>query len=189
MRNYWKSLNLPYRIGLVGAVLLTAPISIPLIIYNTIRRKRQPRPTSAVVTDLRAKLWHGFGETTATAIIEHLAQQRYSRHDRAQLAAELARWLATSDTTKNGARRNDLKVIDKLGGAGSKAKHNTAPIKKFDVVLISDFGLLGGTRRCNEGYILAATRAGLRVGLFPYPKWDLPYRSISQTYFEWCRKK
>ena len=43
----------------------------------------------------------------------------------------------------------------------------------YDVVLISDLTLLGGTRRCNEGYITAAAAAGMRVALFHWPRYDL----------------
>lgn len=43
----------------------------------------------------------------------------------------------------------------------------------YDVVLISDLTLLGGTRRCNEGYISAAAAAGMRVALFHWPRYDL----------------
>lgn len=44
---------------------------------------------------------------------------------------------------------------------------------KYDVIIISDLTLLGGTRRCNEGYIAAALDLGLRVGLFHWPRYDL----------------
>lgn len=44
---------------------------------------------------------------------------------------------------------------------------------KYDVVIISDLTLLGGTRRCNEGYIAAALKQGLRVALFHWPRYDL----------------
>lgn len=43
----------------------------------------------------------------------------------------------------------------------------------YDVVIISDLSLLGGTRRCNEGYIAAARNLGMRVGLFHWPRYDL----------------
>lgn len=43
----------------------------------------------------------------------------------------------------------------------------------YDIVIISDLSLLGGTRRCNEGYVAAALNMGLRVGLFHWPRYDL----------------
>ncbi len=43
----------------------------------------------------------------------------------------------------------------------------------YDLVIVSDLTLLGGTRRCNEGYITAATALGYRVGLFHWPRYDL----------------
>lgn len=58
--------------------------------------------------------------------------------------------------------------------------------KAYDLILISDFGLPGGTRRCNEAYIAAATKDGLRVGLYNYPRWDLPTRDVSTTYLNLC---
>lgn len=44
---------------------------------------------------------------------------------------------------------------------------------KYDIIIISDLTLLGGTRRCNEGYIAAALDLGLRVALFHWPRYDL----------------
>ena len=60
----------------------------------------------------------------------------------------------------------------------------------YDLILISDLTLLGGTRRCNEGYINAARKLNLRVGLFHWPRYDLrlqddiaaAYRALS--YYE-----
>ena len=46
----------------------------------------------------------------------------------------------------------------------------------YDLILVSDLSLLGGTRRCNEGYIAAATALGYRVGLFHWPRYDLTLR-------------
>ncbi|MEL6363082.1 MAG: glycosyltransferase [Pseudomonadota bacterium] len=54
----------------------------------------------------------------------------------------------------------------------------------YDIVLISDLSLLGGTRRCNEGYIDAATAQGLRVGLFHWPRFDLKLADVAPEYVE-----
>lgn len=43
----------------------------------------------------------------------------------------------------------------------------------YDLVLISDLALLGGTRRCNEGYIAAAMNLGMKIGLWHWPRFDL----------------
>lgn len=62
---------------------------------------------------------------------------------------------------------------------------NNWPInRKYDLVIISDLSLLGGTRRCNEGYINAAIDAGLRVGLFHWPRYDLKLAEIAKEYTE-----
>lgn len=53
---------------------------------------------------------------------------------------------------------------------------------RYDLVIVSDLGLLGGTRRCNEGYIAAATALGLRVGLFHWPRYDLALTAIDDEY-------
>lgn len=55
---------------------------------------------------------------------------------------------------------------------------------RYDIVLVSDLSLLGGTRRCNEGYIRAATALGLRVGLFHWPRFDLRPMDIASEYME-----
>jgi glycosyltransferase involved in cell wall biosynthesis len=52
----------------------------------------------------------------------------------------------------------------------------------YDLVIISDLGLQGGTRRCNEGYIEAATALGMRVGLFHWPRYDLKLSEIAGDY-------
>ena len=52
----------------------------------------------------------------------------------------------------------------------------------YDLVLISDLGLQGGTRRCNEGYIEAATALGMRVGMFHWPRYDLKLSDIANDY-------
>ncbi len=53
---------------------------------------------------------------------------------------------------------------------------------RYDLVIVSDLGLLGGTRRCNEGYIAAASALGMRVGLFHWPRYDLALTSIADDY-------
>lgn len=58
--------------------------------------------------------------------------------------------------------------------------------EEYDLVLVSDFGLLGGTRRCNEGYISGATAEGLRVGLFHYPRGNVRLSAVSEMYHELC---
>ena len=62
---------------------------------------------------------------------------------------------------------------------------NNWPINThYDLIIISDLSLLGGTRRCNEGYINAALNAGLRVGLFHWPRYDLKITEIAKEYTE-----
>jgi glycosyltransferase involved in cell wall biosynthesis len=59
----------------------------------------------------------------------------------------------------------------------------------YDIVIISDLSLLGGTRRCNEGYIEAATQLGLRVGLFHWPRFDLKIVDIDEEYLKLSYQK
>lgn len=54
----------------------------------------------------------------------------------------------------------------------------------YDLVIISDLSLLGGTRRCNEGYIEAASSMGWRVGIFHWPRYDLKVADIANEYME-----
>lgn len=59
----------------------------------------------------------------------------------------------------------------------------------YDLVLVSDLGLLGGTRRCNEGYIEAASAMGWRIGIFHWPRYDLKTVEIADEYMEMsCRE-
>jgi glycosyltransferase involved in cell wall biosynthesis len=53
----------------------------------------------------------------------------------------------------------------------------------YDLVIISDLALLGGTRRCNEGYISAATSLGMKVGLLHWARYDLKLKDdIAKEY-------
>ena len=45
-------------------------------------------------------------------------------------------------------------------------------ITEYDVVLVSDLSLTGGTRRCNLAYISACRKMGLRVGIANYPRFE-----------------
>lgn len=54
----------------------------------------------------------------------------------------------------------------------------------YDLIFISDLSLLGGTRRCNEGYIAAASEMGWRVGLFHWPRYDLKSIDIAKEYLD-----
>src|SRR5690606_31437766 len=64
------------------------------------------------------------------------------------------------------------------------AQRNCAWNPVYDLVIVSDLSLLGGTRRCNEGYVAAATALGLRVGLFHWPRHDLKLKEIAATYWQ-----
>ncbi len=54
----------------------------------------------------------------------------------------------------------------------------------YDILLITDMSLLGGTRRCNEGYIEAAADMGLRIGLFHWPRYDMRLTEVADEYLE-----
>ena len=51
--------------------------------------------------------------------------------------------------------------------------YHMRPEPKYDMILVSDLSLLGGTRGCNLGYIDAAVASGRRVALFHWPRGDL----------------
>lgn len=50
---------------------------------------------------------------------------------------------------------------------------NLRTSNQYDLVLVSDLSLLGGTRSCNVSYIRLALERGLRIGLFHWPRGDL----------------
>ncbi|MGH8165930.1 MAG: hypothetical protein ACREQ1_01755, partial [Woeseiaceae bacterium] len=56
---------------------------------------------------------------------------------------------------------------------GSLAPKHWKRDQHYNLIIISDLTLLGGTRRCNEGYIAAATRLGMKVGLLHWARYDL----------------
>ncbi|WP_110691999.1 glycosyltransferase [Salinicola halophyticus] len=54
---------------------------------------------------------------------------------------------------------------------------------RYDIILISDLSLLGGTRRCNEAYIESAVDLGLKIGMFHWPRFDLRFaKDIAAEY-------
>ncbi|MEO1199961.1 MAG: glycosyltransferase [Pseudomonadota bacterium] len=76
--------------------------------------------------------------------------------------------------------RRDLKTPFPI--PSGLAPRNWARDPVYDLVIISDLSLLGGTRRCNEGYVAAATELGLRVGLFHWPRYDLVLSPVADEY-------
>ena len=64
------------------------------------------------------------------------------------------------------------------------APNNWDRSSHYDLVIVSDLSLLGGTRRCNEGYITAALASDLKVGLFHWPRYDLKTAEIADEYME-----
>ena len=56
---------------------------------------------------------------------------------------------------------------------GSLAPKHWKRDEHYNLIVISDLTLLGGTRRCNEGYVAAATSLGMRVGLLHWARYDL----------------
>lgn len=103
---------------------------------------------------------------------------------RKEYARQAAYWREKNNTEGSDLRlsRTSLKSPFPIpqGLAPKHWKKNTA----YDLVLISDLGLLGGTRRCNEGYIEAACQLGLRVGIFHWPRYDLKPVEIADEYLE-----
>lgn len=51
--------------------------------------------------------------------------------------------------------------------------YHMRPAPVYDLAIVSDLSLLGGTRGCNLGYIDAAVAEGKRVALFHWPRGDL----------------
>lgn len=68
----------------------------------------------------------------------------------------------------------ELLLPQKLRGSG-----------KYDIILISDLSLRGGTRSCNLGYVDTALAMGLKVGMFHWPRGDLKLlRDVAPEYRE-----
>lgn len=56
---------------------------------------------------------------------------------------------------------------------GTLAPRGWPKHRHYNFVIITDLTLLGGTRRCNEGYIAAALNIGMNVGLLHWARYDL----------------
>lgn len=111
-------------------------------------------PPDPLVADLARKLRAGFSRH-ACRDLEDIVRREGPDGTRATLAArELEKFRAEGEP------------VTAASASHRKREH-------YDVLIISDLTLLGGTRRCNEGYIAAAGRLGMRTGLFHWPRYDL----------------
>lgn len=101
---------------------------------------------------------------------------------RKEYARQAAYWRDNKKTELVIAERTSLKLpfpIPQGLAPKSWSKNN-----HYDFVLISDLSLLGGTRRCNEGYIAAALKMNWRIGLFHWPRYDLKVAKVADEYTE-----
>lgn len=111
---------------------------------------------------------------------EYARQAAYWRKTRAR-GADPAKDTAAPEAALAYERRSMKDPFPIPTGLAPKNwEKNTA----YDLVIVSDLSLLGGTRRCNEGYIAAARSMGLRVGLFHWPRFDLKRADVAESYTE-----
>lgn len=103
---------------------------------------------------------------------------------RREYARQASYWRerAAAEHGSLGLRRTNLKSPFPI--PQGLAPKNWPRNSKYDVVIVTDMSLLGGTRRCNEGYITAMAEMGLRVGLFHWPRYDLRLAPVSTTYLD-----
>jgi glycosyltransferase involved in cell wall biosynthesis len=90
---------------------------------------------------------------------------------------------------KRDNNKNDIKIYRETMKKPFPIPTGLAPNdwvvnNKYDIVIISDLSLLGGTRRCNEGYINTAVSDNKKVGLFHWPRYDLKVAPIAKEYTE-----
>ena len=103
---------------------------------------------------------------------------------RKEYTDQAAFWRKEVNTKKSTAGltmlRTDIKTPFPIPAGLAPKNWERDPV--YDLVIISDLSLLGGTRRCNEGYISAATELGLRVGLFHWPRYDHRLAEVAPEY-------
>lgn len=102
------------------------------------------------------------------------------RHEYAKQAEFWRKSVVDQRSPDMRIERSDMKTPFPIPN-GLAAK-NWQKNRHYDLIIISDLSLLGGTRRCNEGYIRAASELGFRVGLFHWPRYDLALSSIVSEY-------
>ncbi len=102
------------------------------------------------------------------------------RNEYAKQAEFWRKSLADQPSPDMRIERSDMKTPFPIPN-GLAAK-NWQKNRHYDLIIISDLSLLGGTRRCNEGYIRAASELGFRVGLFHWPRYDLALSQIASEY-------
>lgn len=140
----------------IGDVMPHVPFSLFLVHENSLTQQKGTSLTS---------LTFGIRKTYAD-------QAAYWRRTRAEVLGTL------------NVQRTSLKSPFPI--PQNLAPKNWEKDRKYDLVIISDLSLLGGTRRCNEAYIKYAAELGLRVGLFHWPRFDLKLAKIADEYYELC---
>ncbi len=103
------------------------------------------------------------------------------RHEYAKQAEFWRMNILPSVLDKGGlAKRTDLKTPFPI--PSGLARKDWSRNRLYDLIIVSDLGLQGGTRRCNEGYIEAASALGMKIGLFHWPRYDLRLSEIASDY-------
>ena len=138
---------------------------------------------------LEARLWNGFSRSALALLEERAVDEGARAGARRRARNALARWsFLVGDSgglnrlprsSRLLARASSARVVAKLrahpatgvqiGGAREFAPRTTT---HFDVVMMSNFSLPGGTTSSNVQEIVAQSRAGLRTALVHHPVWD-----------------
>ena len=146
-----------------------------------------------------SQLW---GKGALQEVLQHTPLSFFLRHDQSiteqkgthlrsltfgirQEYANQAEFWRKEVTTKQSTAglsmlRTDIKTPFPIPAGLAPKNWERDPV--YDLVIISDLSLMGGTRRCNEGYITAATELGLRVGLFHWPRYDHQLTEVAPEY-------
>lgn len=90
---------------------------------------------------------------------------------RKEYALQAKFWRETQDGFSL-SRKGSKNPFPVPNGLNPENRHRSM---SYDLVIISDLTLLGGTRRCNQAYIEAAKDLGLRVAIFHWPRYDLKF--------------
>lgn len=177
-------------------------------VANALRSGRRPASqrhpdahADPVVADLARKLRAGFSRYARKDLDDIVRYEAPDGRRRTLAAWELAKFHAAAsqwdrvlyyleNVHEAHSDLLDLCVPDRLEpDPGPAAPARGAGREHYDLVVVSDLTLLGGTRRCNEGYLAAAARLGMRAGLFHWPRYDLrlkddiakEYRALSEA--------
>lgn len=142
------------------------------------RAEEREQAEAAEFTRLEKLLWNGYSTTALTELRSFSKDTGRSRSQRAQALELVADWYEITGDLEEHTRHRHLALrVDpamQRGRAGrTRRAARVASLRgcerKFDVVVVSDLSVMGGTSGSNLQELQAQAGAGVRTGVFHQP--------------------